>query len=325
MGRSVRVGVIGTGIGARVVAPAYRAAGCEVVDVVSARDPVAVAALCRRPLDLVSVHSPPFLHATHVGWALEAGRAVLCDKPFGTSAAEAAAMTADAAAAGALNFVNFEFRRQPARQRLHELVHAGEIGRPEHLHYCAFDTGSRSPLRRYGWLFDRSRGGGWVGAFGSHAIDLARWLLGEVEEVVGRTWVTVHERPDADGDWHRCDAEDAFSCWLRLASGATATIDSSFTAVAAVPPRITVTGSEGTVENIGDVRVTLRRRDGSREQSDFELGPDFHDVAMTRWVRDVVDAVREGEQIVPSFGDGLRCARVMDELRAAPAASVVHA
>src|SRR3954471_16075687 len=68
----VRVGVIGTGFGARVVAPSFAAVdGCEVVDVVSARDVREVARLCRRAdVDLVSVHSPPHHHATDVRAAL---------------------------------------------------------------------------------------------------------------------------------------------------------------------------------------------------------------------------------------------------------------
>ena len=82
--RPVRVGIIGTGFGARVVAGAFDAADCDVTDVVTARDASAVRALCRSDVDLVAVHSPPFLHASHVAMAVDAGRAVLCDKPFGS-------------------------------------------------------------------------------------------------------------------------------------------------------------------------------------------------------------------------------------------------
>ena len=56
-----------------------------------ARDATAVAELCR-DLDLVSVHSPPFLHVEHVRAAIGAGHHVLCDKPFGVHADEAAEM-----------------------------------------------------------------------------------------------------------------------------------------------------------------------------------------------------------------------------------------
>ena len=70
----MKVVVIGTGFGARVVAPAFAAAdGCEVVEVVSPRDSDAIAtAVARTDVDLVSVHSPPFLHAEHVRATIDA-------------------------------------------------------------------------------------------------------------------------------------------------------------------------------------------------------------------------------------------------------------
>ncbi|MGD0392959.1 MAG: Gfo/Idh/MocA family oxidoreductase, partial [Acidimicrobiales bacterium] len=193
-GRPLRIGIIGTGFGSRVVAGAFRGSGCDVVEVVSARDVAAVRSLCRSDVDLVAVHSPPFLHAEHVGGAIDAGHAVLCDKPFGTSMDEATAMTEAAEAAGVLNFCNFEFRCQPARLAMRRLLEAGAIGPPEHLAYTAFTSGSRTPLRPWGWLFDRSLGGGWIGAFGSHAIDLIRWLLGDVTRAGAVSRIGIGER-----------------------------------------------------------------------------------------------------------------------------------
>ena len=314
--RPVRIGVIGTGFGARVVAGAFRAADCDVTDVVTARDATAVQALCRSDVDLVAVHSPPFLHASHVAMAVDAGRAVLCDKPFGTSVDESLAMTEAAEAAGVLHFLNFEFRHQPARLALHDLLESGEIGRPEHLAYTAYTAGSRVPPRQWGWLFDRSRGGGWIGAFGSHAIDLVRWLLGDVRRSGAVTWVTVPERADADGSLRRCDAEDAFTGWMETRSGATATVDSSFASGAGVTPRIVVTGSAGVIEDVGDARLTIHRSDGTREVVSFDSpSGDPHGAAMHAWAAAVRDAVVRGEQVAPSFRDGLACMRVMEEWR----------
>ena len=266
--KPMRVGVVGTGFGERVVAPIFRAIGCD-VDVVSARDRAAVERLCEADVDLVSIHSPPFLHLDHARMAIAAGRAVLCDKPLGTSLEEAASLADAAEAAGVVNLVNFEFRHQPARRRMKELLEAGAIGHPEHLHYVALTSGSRVPLRPYGWLFDRSRGGGWIGAFGSHAIDTVRWLLGEIESAGGATWTTITERPDAQGRMHACSAEDAFNAWLELEGGARATIDTSFTSAVSLPPRIVVTGSEGAIDNTADARLVLRRVDGHREELEF--------------------------------------------------------
>lgn len=315
-GRPLRVGVIGTGFGARVVAPAFEASGFEVVDVVSARDLRSVEALCRSELDLVSVHAPPFLHREYVCRAIDAGRAVLCDKPFGLSVDDAAAMTDAAEAAGVPNFVNFEFRRQPARVAMAELLSSGAIGSAEHLSYTALTSGSRVPLRGWGWLFDRSRGGGWIGAFGSHAIDLARWLLGEVDRAGATTWIHVTERPDAEGTLHRCDAEDAFVGWAETRTGATVTVDSSFTAGAPLTPRIVLVGSEGVIENVGDRRVVVRRSDGSTEQMEFEpRGGDPHGEAMAGWTAAIREAISTGRPIGPSFVDGLACMRVMEQWR----------
>ena len=317
--RPVRVGVIGTGFGARVVAAAFRATGSQVSEVVTARDAAAIRALCRSDVDLVSVHSPPFLHAEHVAMALDAGRAVLCDKPFGTSLDEALAMAEAAEAAGVVNLVNFEFRFQPARLAMRDLLASGAIGRPEHLGYTAYTSGSRVPLRPWGWLFDRSRGGGWIGAFGSHAIDMVRWLLGEVTRAGAVSWVNVAERPDTDGVGRRCDAEDAFTGWMELESGATASVDTSFTAGVALPPRIVITGSAGSLENVGDARVVLRRDDGSREELDFPRpSGDSHGVAMEAWASAVVGAVTGGATITPSFADGVACMRVMEQWRVVP-------
>jgi predicted dehydrogenase len=316
---AVTVGVIGAGFGRRTVVPAFEAAGCAVTGPVSARDDAAVQELCRSELDLVCVHSPPFLHARHVTWALEAGRrAVLCDKPFGCSGDEAQAMFDGARAAGILHLLNFEFRLEPARVEVAERLAAGDIGPVEHVEWTALTAGSRHPLRRYGWLFDPTRGGGWIGAWGSHAVDALRWWVGEVVDVTSAPRTTITERPDEHGVLQRCTADDGFTAALRLSTGATAMLDSSFASAVTLPARLVITGRDGTIEVVNDHHITLRRADGSREESTPPgVDGDPHAPAMTAWARTVAAAVAEGRQIGPSFADGVACARVLDALRLA--------
>jgi predicted dehydrogenase len=320
MTSSVRVGVIGTGFGARVVAPVFDATdGCDVVDVVSARDGAAVGELCRRDLDLVSVHSPPFLHAEHVRAAVGAGHHVLCDKPFGVHATDAAEMLEIAEAGEIVHAVNFEFRHHPVRRRVHDLVRDGAIGPVAHVQWTFTGAVFRRPLRPYGWLFDRSRGGGWAGAWGSHVVDALRWILGEVRGVTARCRIEIPERPDADGTVRTVDAEDAFTAWLEFDSGSTATVDSASSAPASVASRVVLTGSEGVLEVVADARVVWRRVDGSRDELGDELdgsrrGDDPHLVPMRAWAERVRDAVRDGAPLTPSFADGLACRRVLDRL-----------
>ena len=294
----VRIGIVGRGFGARVVAPVFaETEGCEVVDVVSARDDAAVRDLCARTnLDLVAVHSPPFLHLTHLGYALDAGHAVLCDKPFGCNAEDAAAMLDHARAAGALHLGNLEFRYQPGRVTLRELANSGAVGAVEHVEVSQFSAGSRVPLRRYGWLFDAERGGGWLGAWGSHFLDYVRWTFGEVVACGAELRTDIPERPDADGVLQECTAEDAFVAWLRTERGVSITIDTSFVAPVNLPSRVTVIGSDGVLELRSDHRITRYTGEGSEEVFQLDVtAADPHLIPMQRWAEVVRDAVRDRE------------------------------
>lgn len=321
----MRIAVVGGGFGKRVVAPVFDATdGCEVVDVVSARDERAVRTLVGRPdVDLVSVHSPPFLHAPHVRLALDAGKAVLCDKPFALDADEAADLETEARAAGVVALCNFEFRYAPERVLLREMIRDGALGRIEHVQMTRLSAGTRVPIRPWGWLFDRALGGGWIGAWGSHAVDTLRWMLGtEVTDVQARLRIGVRARSDANGDLHQCTAEDGFSASLALANGASVAIDSGFAAVANMAPRFTVLGSEAVAELVGESRISIRRADSSRESIDLSSADDgdAHRVPMRRFAEVVRDAVTSGDipESAATFADGRACDAVLDQLRAAP-------
>jgi predicted dehydrogenase len=321
----VRIAIIGGGFGQRVVAPVFAATeGCEVVDVVSARDEDAVHAVTTRAdVDLVSVHSPPFLHAPHVRLALAQGKAVLCDKPFALGVDEAADLEVEARAAGVVALCNFEFRYAPARALLREMVASGELGRIEHVQITRLSSGSRVPLRPWGWLFDSELGGGWVGAWGSHAVDQLRWMFdAEIDEVQALLRIDVPERPDADGAAHQCTAEDGFSASLLLSNGVSVAIDSGFAAVANVAPRLSIFGSEAVAELVGEDRISIRRGDDSRQSIDLSEADeaDGHLAPMRRFAEVVRDAVASGDipASAPTFSDGRACDAVLDQLRASP-------
>jgi predicted dehydrogenase len=315
----MRVGIIGTGFGNKVVVPAFeQTPDCQVVDVVSPRDEAGVTAMCSRTdLDLVSIHSPPFLHADHTRQAMEAGHAVLCDKPFGRNVAEATAMCDMARHAGTLGLLNFEFRYDEARRQLRTLVQSGAVGEPEHVQVSALLAGSRSPMRPYGWLFDRQLGGGWIGAWGSHIIDFLRWTLGEIVDSSAQLRTAVPQRPDREGQLRDCTAEDGFSATLRTSSGVTIVIDSTFAAPVTLPPAIIVVGSSGVLEQVGG---RLVRHDGAGTTEQYEVAALSGVGTMSRWAAVVRDAVVSGspEPAAASFADGLACRRVMDKLLGQP-------
>jgi predicted dehydrogenase len=278
-----------------------------------------VAALCdNNDVDLVCVHSPPFLHAAHVRRAIATGHAVLCDKPFGVDAGQAQTLLAAADAADCLHLLNFEFRYDPMRILVRDLIQGGAVGRPEHVSWTHVSAGSRTPLRVYGWLFDRSAGGGWVGAWGSHAVDFLRWVFGDVGHAWGQPRTAISERPDPAGGTDRmCDAEDGFSAVLELTDGVTAAIDTTFAAPVNLAPRLVVTGSDGVLECVADRRVVIRRADGTRDEYERDESGDPHLAPMRAWAAVIRDSVLDGlaPPGAPTFVDGVACGRVLDALR----------
>ena len=315
---TLRALVIGTGFGARVVAPALAAAGAEVVDVVSARADVA-GAIAHSAADLVSVHSPPFLHAEHVERAFDAGAAVLCDKPCTPSASETAALVAGAEASGSQHFVNFEFRYDPCRVELRRLVRHGAIGSIEHISWTHRTAGSTQPLRKHGWLFDRDRGGGWIGAWASHAVDTLHWLLGEPLAVEScRTRIDVVVRPDVDGNERACTAEDGLLARLVTPSGVAIDIDSTYAASDPAVPRLVVSGRDGTITSVGDRHLSIERGGVASTWEPESNGADHHVQPMHAWAIELVRTIVEARDPagMPTLYDGLAVDRVLDALRA---------
>ena len=192
--------VVGTGFGSRVHVPALRNAGFEVVAMVG-RDPertgrraerlgVATActslaeALALPGADVVSIASPPASHAELALEAVGAGRHVLCEKPFSIDAGEARRMRDAAAAAGVVALVGHEFRFAEDRAAVRDALAAGIVGEPRLLSHLSFTPLLANPAAPTPeWWFDRSRGGGWLGASGSHLVDQVRFWLGELAAV----------------------------------------------------------------------------------------------------------------------------------------------
>jgi predicted dehydrogenase len=310
----MKASVIGTGFGSRVFAPVYADLGIE-VEVVSARDEDAVRRACTAPVDFVSVHSPPFLHRDHVLMALEEGNNVLCDKPFGRSAAEAREMLVAAQAAKAVHLINFEFRHDPARQQIKQWIDQGAIGPVHHVAWTLYSDGSRG--RRYGWLFDKDAGGGWIGAYGAHVIDALRWMVGEIGSVEGMCRTDIRSRTARSGESVSCTAEDAFTATILFEDGATGLIDTCFGNSEYRPQRIEVLGTDGAILLDGVTDLQLRIQGQEAERLSFEPPPgDPHEPSFRKWAAVAKKAFQEREQIRPSFEDGLACAVVIDDLRA---------
>jgi myo-inositol 2-dehydrogenase/D-chiro-inositol 1-dehydrogenase len=198
--RKLRVGIVGAGGIAPVHAAGWSALGAslqvfshEGAEKLAARFPVTVAPSLGElmsAVDIVDIVTPSATHRPLALAAIAAGRHVVCEKPLGTTVADAAEIVSAAAAAGVRVLPAHVVRYFPEYGAIREQIAAGRIGR---LGILRLTRAGAAP-RGKPWFFDERQGGGLVRDFTIHDLDQAVWMAGDVVEVFG-----TQNPPTVDG------------------------------------------------------------------------------------------------------------------------------
>jgi predicted dehydrogenase len=263
---TVKVGVLGTGWGTQIQVPCFKHAGLEVIGLwgrnkVKTRDLAEQLAIpnfyddyqdliMRDDIDLISIATPPFQHAEMSCAVLEAGKHLICEKPLALNLAEAKKMLHTSRLhKHQYALVDHELRFLPAFQQMRSLVQAGYVGQPL-VSGVQYQIGSRlDPTRKWDWKSDREKGGGLLGAIGSHFIDLITWILDDmVDKVFADLHVFVNPLPDKNGEPRQVSGEDYMTLQLHYWSGVHAVFDVSFITFGQEEIRLYLAGTQGKLE-----------------------------------------------------------------------------
>ncbi len=149
-------------------------------------------------IDIVAITAPNALHAEMAFAAIEAGKAVYCEKPLSVDTASARSMRDAAVAAGACTMVGFAYLRNPMIRLAREIVGSGELGEVVSFRGIHAEDYMADPSTPHSFRTDPA-GGGALTDLGSHVTSIARYLLGPIAAVNGTT-ATIHpRRPEAGG------------------------------------------------------------------------------------------------------------------------------
>lgn len=344
----IHVGVIGASFAKAAYLPAlHHTDGATAVAVASARHESARSAadafeiehaygdwremLAKHELDLVCIATPTDTHAPMVLAALEHGAHVLCEKPMAMHAAEAHAMWQAAEKAGRLHMVDHELRFNPNRREIARLIDAGAIGEVRHVHITNITGGWASPSARPkgDWWSSAERGGGRLGANGSHQIDLMRWWFGEVRSVIGTVDTVVADRVDeATGEPFTATADDLVHFTLRNERAPIIDVFLSGVARHNMGNHTQIFGDEGTILLSNDTEEVRYARAGEAfeivggEDPNAALpgvNPGIWNVSVVGAMQELVGAIREERPLRhgATFEDGYRTQLVMDAVRRA--------
>lgn len=218
-------------------------------------------------VEAVIIVTPTSTHATLIEAALRAGKAIWSEKPIALDLAETNRVVALWRETGLPVQMGFMRRFDPGYVRAKALIDSGELGRVEQFRAYSRDT-YLPPAK-----FIRDSGGSFLD-MSVHDFDLARFLVGEVEEVSAWGSNVIDKRFEDGGD------VDTAVTMLRFRNGALGVVEMSRRSAWGYDIRTEVAGALGkvVVEAAHKTDVTFSRRFGY-EGDHYENFPDRFEVA----------------------------------------------
>jgi predicted dehydrogenase len=147
-------------------------------------------------IDIIDIATPNHLHAEIAIAAAAAGKHIISEKPLARNGEEAKTMYDAVKNAGIVHMVAFNYRRTPAVALAKKYIDEGAIGDILNFRGTYLQDWSADPDGPLSWRFQKSiAGSGSLGDIGTHVVDMARFLCGEITQVNTQLKTWVKTRP----------------------------------------------------------------------------------------------------------------------------------
>lgn len=302
--------------------------------------------IARDDIDLVDINAPSDAHKEIALAAAAASKHIFCEKPLALNLEDSREMLKAAEAAGIAHMVGFNYRFSPAVRLAKRLIESGRLGTIYHFRAWFLQDWILDPEFPLVWRLQKEiAGSGSHGDLGAHLIDLAHFLVGDVEEVIGMSETFVKERPLAtemtglsakagkDAPRGPVTVDDATLFLARFANGALGSFEATrFAAGHRSTNSFEINGSLGSVkfdfERMNELEVYLTSDAEDVQGFRRVLATDpSHDYAEAWWppghtigfehtfiheMLELSNAIEEGRQPEPNFRDGVKCQAVLE-------------
>ncbi len=148
-----------------------------------------------KSIDGIIIASPPEFRFELAKEALEHKKHLLLEKPVAINSLEIKELQRLALIYNLSVCVDFEYRAVPLFMQTKKYIDDGALG---NIYLARLDwiMGSRSdPNREWDWYSSSEKGGGVIGALGTHAFDMLHWFLGEPINVSAKIATSIPKRP----------------------------------------------------------------------------------------------------------------------------------
>lgn len=281
-------------------------------------------------VDIVDNSLPNFLHYEPCRYALEKDKHVICEKPLATRLSEARELYELWRKTGVKTATVFNYRFLPAVKYMKEIIDSGGIGRPLQARLLYAHSGHVNPDRPWSWKEDfTSSGGGASADLGIHAIDLARYLVGEAIRVAAVERIFFQERKDRSGQTMKVTADDYSACLIEFSGGALGIVEATRVGTGYKNYlRVEVHGTEGALS--WDLEDLCRLRLFRVRGFDSKVGWEEILVDMPWWpprghlggwqaghvllIHSFLESIVSDTPFEPSFYDGYQAQRILEAI-----------
>jgi predicted dehydrogenase len=300
----------------------------------------------RDDIDLIDINAPSDAHKEIAIAAAQAGKHVFCEKPLALTLADSREMLQAVEKAGVKHMVGFNYRFAPAVLLAKKLVSEGRLGRIFHFRAWFLQDWIIDPEFPLVWRLQKEiAGSGSHGDLGAHLIDLAHYLIGDMEEVVGLSDTFVKERPlpeamtglsaesSKDAPKGEVTVDDATLFLTRFHNGALGSFEATrFAAGHRCTNSFEINGSLGSVrfdfERMNELQVYFTNDSADVQGFRRVLATDpAHAYSEAWWppghtigyehtfIHEIVElmhALQENRPPIPNFVDGVKCQQVLE-------------
>jgi myo-inositol 2-dehydrogenase / D-chiro-inositol 1-dehydrogenase len=249
-------------------------------------------------VDAVIIVTPTDTHARLIETAVLAGKAVFSEKPIALDLAETKRIVNLISQKGAAVQLGFMRRYDPGYAEAKKRIDEGELGRIESFRALSRDT-YPPPLK-----FLLQSGGSFLD-MAVHDFDLARFLVGEIEEVSAWGTVLIDER------FAQAEDTDTAVVMLKFKNGALGVVEMSRRSKWGYDIRTEVAGADAKVviEAPQKTQMTLSREFGARYDH-YENFPDRFEAAYRLELQAFFEALKAGQKPSPGADDALETLRL---------------
>ena len=150
----------------------------------------------REDIELVDISTPNDSHAEIAIAAAKRGKHIFLEKPMAMNLKEAKAVAKAVKKANVKHMISFNYRKFPALTFAKKLIDEGKIGRVYHFRAVYLQDWILDPAFPLVWRLDKKiAGSGALGDLCAHIIDMAQYLVGDIDSVSAATETFIKERP----------------------------------------------------------------------------------------------------------------------------------